>query len=145
MKSILSLILPDNRGTNISRRYLKNGRKAIGFQDRQLVVASPSGVENGIQAITADDLQEFTGTSATVVRRVNRFSGQAGSAVTATIPAPSGELRELIIMNANSNAGSAVTLSGGGTIIGALASPGVVANNVSAHLLSNGTSWYRIV
>jgi len=145
MKSILSLILPDNRGTNISRRYLKNGRKAIGFQDRQLVVASPSGVENGIQSITADDLQEFTGVTATITRRVNRFSTQtATTAVTATLPAVNGELREVIIINANTSTTTlAVT---GGTILGASTTvPDRITSGFTAHFLSNGTSWYRIV
>jgi hypothetical protein len=145
MKSILSLILPDNEGKTISRRYLKEGRKAIGFQDKQLVTALTSGVEQGINAITADDLSaNITTDAGTVSKRVTIFSGRT-AATAATIPSPSGELRELLIMNANTSSG-AVTLATNPvtTAYGAHASPLVVAINTPARFLSNGSNWYRV-
>jgi hypothetical protein len=145
MKSILSLILPANRGAKISRRYLKGGRKAIGFEDQQLITVNASGIETGIQSITSDDLGTHTGAGPhTISKRVSVISG-AASAVTVNLPQVSGELREVILINQNSgqqlNVSAPGALIAGATVVYA---SGVSASG-SAQFLSNGSSWYRVV
>jgi hypothetical protein len=138
MKSILSLILPDNKGAKISRRYLKKGRRAIGFEDQQLVVVNSDGIETGIQCITADDFQEHTA-AGSITKRVNRFN--ATPAISVAMPSPSGSLREVIVINFGSGT---ITLTG--TILGGVGTPTQVLTTAPyAQFLSNGTSWYRVV
>lgn len=145
MKSLLSLILPANPLRDAVKRYLKTGRKAIGFQDYQLVVMSPGGRDQGISCLTADDIQTAITTDAqTVTKRCVTFSGRT-AATAATIPSPTGELRELLIQNANTSSGAVtVATSPVTTIGGAQASPGVIAINTPARFLSNGTVWTRV-
>lgn len=145
MRSLLSLILPDNEGISISRRYLKGDRKAIGFQDKQLVVAKPDGTEQGVNCLTADDIQANITTDAqTITKRAVIFSGRTG-ATAATAPSPSGEIRELLVMNANTSSG-VVTLATNPvtTFLGAHATPAAITINTPARFLSNGTNWYRV-
>lgn len=148
MRSLLSLILPDNEGNTVSRRYLKAGRKAIGFQDLQLVVANPAGLEQGIQCLTADDIQANITTDAqAVTKRFVIFSGRT-AATAATIPAATGELRELIIQNANTSSGAVTVTSPATNIFGSASATAtatsVIAINTTARFLSNGTNWYRV-
>lgn len=145
MKSILSLILPDNENSSISKRFLKAGRKAIGFHDQQLVTANADGTEQGFGCLTADDIQTAITTDAqTVTKRCVKFSGRTGATV-ATIPSPDGELRELLIQNANTSSGALTVATDPVTTIGgAQASPGVIAINTPARFLSNGTVWTRV-
>lgn len=148
MKRLLSLILPDNEGITVSRRYLLAGRKALGFQDKQLVVASPDGLEQGVNCLTVDDIQaNITTDSQAVTKRFVIFSGRT-AATAATIPAATAELRELIIQNANTSSGAVTVTSPATNIFGsasAIATPtSVIAVNTTARFLSNGTNWYRV-
>jgi hypothetical protein len=70
------------------------------------------------------------------------------SGTTALLPAASGVLRDIIIMNGN--AGSAVTVTSGATnIFSSATSGGAVAASITipaattGRFLSNGTNWYR--
>ena len=148
MKSILSLILPDNEGRTVSKRFLKGGRKGIGFQDRQLVVTRPGGYEQGVNCLMADDIQANITTDAqTMSKRFVILSGRT-AATTLYIPAPTGELRELIIQNANTSLGvvaitaATATIFSGSSATVALSTS--LAINTSCRLLSNGTNWYRV-
>ena len=150
MKSILSLILPDNEDGSISKRFLKAGRKAIGFHDQQLVTANSAGTEQGFGCLTADDIQtSHTGAGpVTLTKRFIICSGYTAGAVVVNIPVPTGELRELIIQNANTVSG-ALTVTAATATIFSSASATVAANvtvaiNTTARFLSNGTNWYRV-
>ena len=70
------------------------------------------------------------------------------SGTTALLPAASGVLRDIIIMNGN--AGSAITVTSGATNIfssatsgGAVAASIAIPASTTGRFLSNGTNWYR--
>jgi len=71
--------------------------------------------------------------SITISTRVLVISG--GSTSTITLPAASGALREIIVINDGSGAATLPTLAAGTEAILAA---------TSARLLSNGTGWYRV-
>ncbi len=82
-----------------------------------------------------------------VAKRLTVFSGRT-AATAATIPAASGDLRELTIQNANTSSG-AVTLTAPTASIYAAgsataASTNVIAIATCATFRSDGTSWYRV-
>lgn len=141
MKTILSLILPDNEDSSISKRFLKGGRKAIGFHDQQLVTVNASGIEQGYGSLTADDIQTaITTDDQLITKRCVTFSGRTAATV-AKIPSPSGELRELLIVNANTSSGNVTVSTNPLTTINGSA---VVNVTTSGRFLSNGTNWYRV-
>lgn len=87
------------------------------------------------------------GDAAVVSKRLTVFSGRT-AATAATIPAASGDLRELFIQNANTSSG-AVTVTSPSTNIYAAGSASAAATNViaiatCARFLSDGTNWYRV-
>jgi hypothetical protein len=148
MKSILSLILPSNPLLEASKRYLKAGRKGIGFQDNQLITFDSDGRDQGYGCLTEDDIQEnITTNLSAVTKRFVIFSGNTG-AIAADIPAPSGELRELIIQNANTSSGAVTVSSSASNIFGSasatVSATSVIAIDTTARFLSNGTYWYRV-
>lgn len=59
----------------------------------------------------------------------------SGTSSTLTLPAASGSLREIFVINDGSSAATLPTLAAGTESI---------TNATSAHLLSNGTGWYRV-
>jgi hypothetical protein len=138
---ILSLILPENSVW----RFLRKGRKGIGFNAGALVTRSAAGTEVGISNLAPGDLQTaITADAGTVTKRAVVFSGRT-AATAATIPHPSGEIRELLIMNANTSSGIVtVATNPVTTILGAHVAPAAIAINTPARFLSNGTSWYRV-
>jgi|APGre2960657404_1045060.scaffolds.fasta_scaffold02316_6 hypothetical protein len=143
MKSLFSLVLPETS----TWRYLRKGRKAIGFTAGNLVTRTAEGVEVGVSNLTADEDTLAAGDAAAVSTRLTVFSGRT-AATAATIPAASGDLRELIIMNANTSSG-AVTITSPSTNIydagsATAAATDVIAIADCARYLSNGTSWFRV-
>lgn len=70
----------------------------------------------------------------------------SGTTSTVNIPAPSGDLREVIVINGGS--GAATVTAATATIKTAAATTAAttstVATTVTAHFLSDGTFWYRI-
>ena len=140
---LLSLILPENS----TWRYLKNGRKGIGFTNGTLVTRSSAGVEVGVADLAADDVDStVTGTTKTIAKRVTVFTST--SAITATLPAASGDLREVIIIKASGTSAITVNRAGSDTIESAAGEGGTsatVALSTQARFLSNGVSkWYRV-
>ena len=73
-----------------------------------------------------------TAVSATATTRVLTVTGTTS---TITLPAASGVLREIIVINGGSGAVTMSTLAAGSA---------TVANATSARFLSNGTGWYRV-
>jgi hypothetical protein len=71
--------------------------------------------------------------SITISTRVLVISG--GSTSTLTLPAASGALREIIVINDGSGTATLPTLAAGTEAI---------TTGTSARLLSNGTGWYRV-
>lgn len=69
----------------------------------------------------------------TISTRVLVISG--GSTSTLTLPAASGALRELFVINDGSGTATLPTLAAGTEAI---------TTGTSAHLLSDGTGWYRV-
>jgi len=146
MKRLLSLILPDNEGITISRRYLLAGRKALGFQDKQLVVAGPNGLEQGVNCLTADDVGATVSTNAqNLIARLNYLTVNA---ITAKLPPVAGELRDVtVIKNGAGNCVVSRSASDSGSIVISGAGEGTSATIISGgqgRFLSNGTIWYRV-
>lgn len=73
------------------------------------------------------------GGAITISTRVLVITG--GTTSTITLPAASGTLREIYIINDNSGTATLPTLAAGTEAI---------LTGTSAHLLSNGTGWYRV-
>jgi hypothetical protein len=89
---------------------------------------------NQINGLNADDVVTDTDAgSITISSRVLVISG--GSTSTLTLPAASGTLRELFVINDASNTATLPPLAAGTEAI---------TTGTSAHLLSNGTGWYRV-
>ena len=89
---------------------------------------------NQINGLNADDVVTDTDAgSITISSRVLVISG--GSTSTITLPAASGVLREIFVINDGSGTATLPTLAAGTEAI---------TTGTSAHLLSNGTGWYRV-
>ena len=89
---------------------------------------------NQINGLSATDVVTDTDAgSITISSRVLVISG--GSTSTLTLPAASGALRELFVINDGSGTATLPTLAAGNEL---------VTTGTSAHLLSNGTGWYRV-
>jgi len=89
---------------------------------------------NQINGINSDDITTDTDAGAiTISTRVLVISGGATS--TLTLPAASGVLRELFVINDGSGAALLPALAAGTESISA---------GASARILSNGTGWYRV-
>ena len=145
MKSILSLILPSNPNGSANRRFLKGSRKGFGFAFGQPAILGDAGAETGLQGLLPDDVQTaITADAGTVTQRCVKFSGRT-AATAATIPSPDGELRELLIQNANTSSGIVTVATDPVTTIGgAHVAPAAIAINTPARFLSNGTVWTRV-
>ena len=89
---------------------------------------------NQINGLGSDDVvTDADAGSITISSRVLVISG--GSTSTLTLPAASGALRELFVINDGSGTATLPTLAAGTEAI---------TTGTSAHLLSNGTGWYRV-
>lgn len=143
MKTILSLVLPENSVW----RYVNKGRKALGFKGGVLVTRSAAGTEVGVSDLAAGEATMAAGDAAVVSTRLTVFSGRT-AATAATIPAATGDLRELIIMNANTSSGAVTITAPTASIYDAgsatASATDVIAIADCARYLSDGTSWYRV-
>jgi hypothetical protein len=97
---------------------------------RAIALNQISGLNAGEIATDAD------GGSITISTRVTVISG--GSTSSLTLPSASGVLRELFIINDGS--GTATITSPAAIAAG----NELITTGTSAHLLSNGTGWYRV-
>jgi hypothetical protein len=89
---------------------------------------------NQINGLSATDVvTDADAGSITISSRVLVISG--GTTSTITLPDASGALRELFVINDGSGTATLPTLAAG--------TEGVTSGT-SAHLLSNGTGWYRV-
>jgi hypothetical protein len=89
---------------------------------------------NQINGLSATDVVTDTDAgNITIASRVLVISG--GTTSTITLPAASGALRELFVINDASGTATLPTLAAGTE---------AVTTGTSAHLLSNGTGWYRV-
>ena len=87
---------------------------------------------NAVMGIAPTGEISTTAVSATATTRVLTVTGTTS---TITLPAASGVLREIIVINGGSGAVTMSTLAAGSA---------TVANATSARFLSNGTGWYRV-
>ena len=87
---------------------------------------------NSVLGIAPTGEISTTAVSATATTRVLTVTGTTS---TITLPAASGVLREIIVINGGSGAVTMSTLAAGSA---------TVANATSARFLSNGTGWYRV-
>lgn len=94
---------------------------------RKIALNQINGISSG--EITTD----VDGGNITISTRVLVISG--GSTSTLTLPAASGVLRELFVINDGSGTATLPTLGAGTEAI---------TTGTSAHLLSDGTGWYRV-
>jgi hypothetical protein len=87
---------------------------------------------NQINGLSAADVASTAAGTITVSARLTVIS--SGTTSTITLPAASGALRELFVVNDGSGTATLPTLAAGTEAI---------TTGTSAHLLSNGTGWYR--
>jgi hypothetical protein len=88
---------------------------------------------NRINGLSAADVVTAAAGPITIASRVLVIS--SGTTSTLTLPAASGALRELFVINDGSGTATLPTLAAGTE---------AVTTGTSAHLLSNGTGWYRV-
>lgn len=144
MKTILSLILPENSVF----RYLKNGRKGIGFSEGQLVTRSAAGTVVGVSTPTATETVTNSTATVTITQRLNYLTHTA-AVVEAALPPVAGDLREVIVIKNGANAVN-VNINSGDTgniclsAAAAAATKFVVATATAGRFLSDGTYWYRV-
>jgi hypothetical protein len=88
---------------------------------------------NQISGLSAADITSAAAGTITISTRVLVIS--SGTTSTLTLPAASGVLREVIVINGGSGTASVSTVAAGSSS---------VLTTVSARFLSNGTGWYRV-
>ena len=88
---------------------------------------------NQINGLSATDVVTAAAGTITIASRALVIS--SGTTSTLTLPAASGTLRELFVINDGSGTATLPTLAAGTE---------AVTTGTSAHLLSNGTGWYRV-
>ncbi len=147
MKSILSLILPRNTTRSLNRRYLKDGRAAIGFAYGQPAVADEDGTERGLLGLLPADSQTDSTATVALTKRMNYLTHAAGT-VTATLPLVSGQLRDITVIKNGANGVTVTKASADAAniILSAAAAAGstnTVATATAANFKSNGTNWFR--
>jgi hypothetical protein len=88
---------------------------------------------NQISGLSSTDIASSAAGTVTISTRVLAIT--SGTTSTLTLPAASGVLREVIVINGGSGTATMSTLAAGSTS---------VLTTVSARFLSNGTGWYRV-
>lgn len=98
---------------------------------------------NGVLGLLASDVTTVSGTSATISTRLTHCT--SASTVTLTLPAASGNLRQVFILDTGAN-GITVNAAGSDVIVSATATDTSIsiATVKSAQLLSDGTKWYHV-
>lgn len=142
---LLSLVLPKNANW----RYLKKGRKGLGFEEGVLSTrVTGSDYSVGVNAPIPGEVTSDSTNTVAITKRVNYLTHSAGG-VTATLPLVAGDLREVFIIKNGAN-DVTVNINGGdsGNIIlsaaAAASNTDTVATATTARYLSDGTSWYRV-
>lgn len=112
------------------------------------IVTVADGVErrlpvNGVQGLLSGDVTTISGTTGTISTRLTHCT--SASAVTLTLPAASGNLRQVFILDTGAN-GITVNAAGSDVIVSATATDTsiTIATVKSAQLLSDGTKWYHV-
>lgn len=138
MTRLLSLVLPEDS----KWRFLKKGRKALGFVGGILATCDSEGAKTGVGALLTTDVDDSVANGDTIA---TRLAVAVGTTPTITLPAVDGEVRDVFLVNTASGdctldtAGSVKILTGT-----AEADTLVIATGKTAHLLSNGTRWYHV-
>ncbi len=148
MKSILSLVLPENPRGDASRRFLKGGRKAFAFAYGQPAILGDNESQRGLQGLLPSDAQTKSDATVSLTKRVNYLTHTAAT-VEASLPPVAGELREIVVIK---NGANAVNVNINSTDTGniclsasaAATTKFVVATATSGRFLSDGTNWYRV-
>ena len=100
---------------------------------------------NQILGLSATDVTTVSGTSATVSTRVTVCTST--SAITLTLPAASGNLREVILLKAGATSAITANRAGSDVIVSGTSVSATsisVAAGLAARLLSDGTTWYHV-
>lgn len=100
---------------------------------------------NQILGLSPTDVTTVSGTSATISTRVTVCTST--SAVALTLPAASGNLREIIILKASGTSTATATRVGSDVIVTGTSVSGTsvdVLPGLAARLLSDGTKWYHV-
>jgi hypothetical protein len=108
---------------------------------------------NQINGISAADVTTPapTGTTAavTISTRMTRIAGTNTGVTTASLPLPTGALRDVIVQFYNASSTLTVNITGGGSNLflsgsaTAQSSQSGIASGTTARFLSDGTNWYR--
>jgi hypothetical protein len=100
---------------------------------------------NQVLGLSPTDVTTVSGTSATVSTRVTVCTST--SAITLTLPAASGDLREVILMKAGATSAITANRAGSDVIVSGTsvsATSVSVAAGLAARLLSDGAKWYHV-
>ena len=100
---------------------------------------------NQLLGLSATDVTTVSGLSATISTRVTVCTST--SAVALTLPAASGNLREVIILKASGTSTATATRAGSDVIVTGTSVTGTqvqVLPGLAARLLSDGTTWYHV-
>jgi hypothetical protein len=100
---------------------------------------------NQVLGLSPTDVTTVSGTSATISTRVTVCTST--SAITLTLPAASGDLREVILMKAGATSAITANRAGSDVIVSGTsvsATSVSVAAGLAARLLSDGTKWYHV-
>lgn len=112
-----------------------------------LALVNTNGVEaglkvNGILGVLSGDVDDSVATTDVIAKRLNVA---VGTTPTITLPAVSGDLRQVIVLNTASGDCTLDTPGSEKILTGtAEADTLVIATGKSAQLISNGTRWYHI-
>ena len=100
---------------------------------------------NQLLGLSPTDVATVSGLSATISTRVTVCTST--SAVALTLPAASGNLREVIILKASITSTATATRAGSDVIVTGTSVTGTqvqVLPGLAARLLSDGTTWYHV-
>lgn len=138
MKTLLSLVLP----TRSIWRYIKKGRKAIGFIEGNLVTKDADGNIHGVGELAASDVDSSVANTDIIAKRMNIV---VGTTPTVTLPLAAAWPREVYILN---TASGTCTVEGSGSeniLTGTANAANItIATGKAARLLSDGTRWYHV-
>lgn len=91
------------------------------------------------------DVETVTGTTATIGKKLTVFTST--SAITATLPAASGNLRDIYVLKASATSAVAVGRAGTDVIVSGTsvsATSVSIAAGLTGHFISDGTTWYHV-
>lgn len=147
MKSILTLILPGNATTKANRRYMRNGRKGIGFSYGQPVVLNDDGTETSLLGTVEEDVTSDDSKTVVLGKRLTYLTNTSAN-VNAVLPPVGGSLRHLVVIKngahdvkvtKHEDDPEKIILSGH-----APSDTSKIESGSSATFISNGTNWFRV-